>query len=35
MHKGRLVEIGETDTLIADPHDDYTRTLLAASEMVL
>ncbi len=35
MHEGRLVEIGETDSLIAEPHDDYTRTLLAASEMVL
>ena len=35
MHEGRLVEIGETDGLIADPQDDYTRTLLAASEMVL
>ena len=35
MHEGRLVEIGETDALINDPHDDYTRTLLAASEMVL
>lgn len=35
MHEGRLVEIGETDVLIADPQDDYTRTLLAASEMVL
>ena len=35
LHEGRLVEIGETDGLIADPQDDYTRTLLAASEMVL
>lgn len=35
MHEGRLVEIGETDALIAEPQDDYTRTLLAASEMVL
>ena len=35
MHEGRLVEIGETDGLINDPQDDYTRTLLAASEMVL
>ncbi len=35
MHEGRLVEIGETDALIAEPQDDYTRTLLDASEMVL
>lgn len=35
MHEGRLVEIGPTDTLIAAPQDDYTRTLLAASEGVL
>jgi ABC-type glutathione transport system ATPase component len=35
MHEGRLVEIGDTDSLISDPQHDYTRTLLAASEMVL
>ena len=35
MHEGRVVEVGETDGLIADPRDDYTRTLLAASEGVL
>jgi peptide/nickel transport system ATP-binding protein len=34
MHEGRLVEAGETDPLIAEPRDDYTRTLLAASEWV-
>ena len=32
MHEGRLVEIGETDGLIAEPRHEYTRTLLAASE---
>lgn len=32
VHEGRLVEIGETDGLIAEPRHDYTRTLLAASE---
>jgi peptide/nickel transport system ATP-binding protein len=35
MHEGRLVEIGETDRVIFEPEDDYTRTLLAASEGVL
>ena len=35
MHEGRLVEIGDTDGVIAEPQDEYTRTLLAASEMVL
>jgi peptide/nickel transport system ATP-binding protein len=35
MHEGRLVEIGETDRVIAEPEHDYTRTLLAASEGVL
>lgn len=32
MHEGRLIEVGETDRLIAEPRHQYTRTLLAASE---
>lgn len=35
MHKGRLVEIGDCDGVIAAPQDEYTRTLLAASDGVL
>jgi peptide/nickel transport system ATP-binding protein len=35
MHEGRLVEIGQTDGVIAEPQHEYTRTLLAASEGVL
>jgi peptide/nickel transport system ATP-binding protein len=31
MHHGRIVETGDTDTLLADPKDDYTRRLLAAA----
>ncbi|MBO0847800.1 MAG: ABC transporter ATP-binding protein [Nocardioides sp.] len=30
MHDGRIVENGQTAQVLADPHDDYTRTLLAA-----
>jgi peptide/nickel transport system ATP-binding protein len=31
MHHGRIVEAGDTDTLLADPKDDYTRRLLASA----
>jgi peptide/nickel transport system ATP-binding protein len=34
MHEGKLIEMGETDQLIAHPEHDYTRLLLAASEGV-
>lgn len=34
MHEGRLIESGETDSLIANPQQEYTRTLLEASEEV-
>jgi ABC-type oligopeptide transport system ATPase subunit len=30
MHLGRLVEIGETAVVFADPQDEYTKSLLAA-----
>jgi peptide/nickel transport system ATP-binding protein len=30
MRSGRVVEFGPTDQVIADPHDAYTRELLAA-----
>lgn len=32
MHRGCLVEIGDTERLIAKPQHEYTRTLLAASD---
>ena len=35
MHEGRLVEVGETEGLVAEPRHEYTRTLLAASEGAL
>ncbi len=35
MHDGRMVECRETERLIADPHDPYTKTLLGASEGAL
>jgi peptide/nickel transport system ATP-binding protein len=30
MHRGKVVETGETAAVFADPRHDYTRTLLAA-----
>jgi peptide/nickel transport system ATP-binding protein len=30
MHAGKVVETGETEQVLADPQDDYTRTLLSA-----
>ncbi len=30
MHRGRLVEVGPTDEVVARPREQYTRTLLAA-----
>ena len=30
MHRGAVVEAGETAALFADPRHDYTRTLLAS-----
>ena len=35
MHRGRVVEQGETDRLIEEPEHEYTRTLLAAAEGVV
>ncbi|MDQ3570624.1 MAG: ATP-binding cassette domain-containing protein [Actinomycetota bacterium] len=32
LHEGRLIECGETDEVISSPQQEYTRTLLAASE---
>ncbi len=34
MHEGRIVELGETERLLATPRHPYTRTLLDASERV-
>jgi microcin C transport system ATP-binding protein len=33
MHKGKVVEEGNTDALLANPKEDYTRALIAASFM--
>ena len=30
MHQGKLVEVGDTDQVVNDPQDPYTRRLLAA-----
>lgn len=30
MNRGRIVELGSRDQVFGDPHDDYTKTLLAA-----
>lgn len=35
MHEGRLIESGETDAVIGEPREEYTRSLLAASEGTL
>lgn len=32
MHKGRIVECGETEEVIANPKQEYTKTLMLASE---
>lgn len=32
MHKGRIVECGETEEIIASPKEEYTKTLLLASK---
>ncbi len=29
MNKGRIVELGPVDTVLLEPHDDYTKALLA------
>ena len=34
LQDGRLVEVGPTEQVLGDPHHEYTRTLLAASECV-
>lgn len=34
LQEGRLVEQGDTETVIGNPHHSYTRTLLAASESI-
>jgi peptide/nickel transport system ATP-binding protein len=34
VHEGRLVEVGETEALVAAPQHEYTTTLLDASERV-
>lgn len=31
MYKGDLVELGETEQVVLDPHHDYTKTLIAAA----
>lgn len=35
MHRGRVVEEGDTDRVVEQPEHDYTRTLLAAAEGVV
>jgi peptide/nickel transport system ATP-binding protein len=31
MYRGKLVEVGETEQLVSNPREAYTRTLLAAT----